>query len=106
MSHWIYACASNALEPEEVQRFDHDGRTYAIYHGPDGNWYATDGLCTHERIHLADGFVFDFVVECPKHNGQFDFRTGEAIGPPVCIAIRTYPVKLQADGVYIDISGA
>jgi 3-phenylpropionate/trans-cinnamate dioxygenase ferredoxin component len=104
VSNWIYVCASDDLQPEDVRRFDHDGRTYAVYRGPDESWYATDGLCSHENVHLAGGFVFDFIVECPKHNGQFDFRTGEAKGPPVCRAIRTYPVKAEADGIYIELA--
>jgi 3-phenylpropionate/trans-cinnamate dioxygenase ferredoxin component len=103
MSTWIFVCAPDAIDQEEVKRFDHEGRTYAVYRGPDDNWYATDGLCTHEAIHLADGFVYDFIIECPKHNGQFDFRTGEAKGPPVCRGIATYPVKTVNDGVYVDI---
>jgi 3-phenylpropionate/trans-cinnamate dioxygenase ferredoxin component len=38
-----------------VIRFDHGGRTFAIYRSPDDAFFATDGLCTHEQVHLADG---------------------------------------------------
>jgi 3-phenylpropionate/trans-cinnamate dioxygenase ferredoxin component len=104
MSSWVFVCDKDELPQEEVKRFDFEGRTYAIYHGVDGNWYATDGLCSHEDVHLGGGFVFDFIIECPKHNGQFDYRTGEAMGPPVCRAIRTYPVKAQDDGIYLEVA--
>ena len=40
--------------------------------------FATDGLCTHEQISLADGLVMDDIIECPKHNGRFNYKTGEA----------------------------
>jgi hypothetical protein len=30
-------------------------------------------------------------IECPKHNGSFDYRNGEAIDPPVCVNLKTYP---------------
>ncbi len=33
---WIDACATSDSDPEDVMRFDHAGRSYAIYHGPDG----------------------------------------------------------------------
>ena len=33
---------------EDVVRFDHDGRIYAIYRTADDRYFATDGLCTHE----------------------------------------------------------
>lgn len=104
MSLWIEACAADDIAAEDVMRFDHAGKTYAIYRSPDDKYYATDGLCTHEKIHLADGLVMDNTIECPKHNGRFDYRTGEAKGAPVCINLRTYPVKLEGGKVHIDIA--
>ena len=54
---WVEICASSFLRREDVIRFDHEGKTYAIYRTADGNLYATDGICTHSNAHLADGFV-------------------------------------------------
>ncbi len=61
------------IEEEDVIRFDHGGHTFAIYRSPDNKYFATDGLCTHEKVHLADGLVMDNIIECPKHNGRFDY---------------------------------
>ncbi len=33
------------------------------------------------RASLADGYLDNCVIECPKHNGRFDVRTGRG-GPP------------------------
>ena len=104
MSEWIEACAAGDIAEEDVMRFDHGGRTFAIYHSPDGKFYATDGLCTHEKVHLADGLVMDDIIECPKHNGRFDYRTGVAKGAPACINLKTYPVKVEAGTVFVDIA--
>lgn len=101
MTNWIDACSTDEIDEEDVMRFDHDGRTFAIYHSPDGDFFATDGLCTHEKVHLAGGLVMDYMIECPKHNGQFDYRTGEAMRAPVCVNLRTYPVKVEGDRVMI-----
>lgn len=103
MPQWIEACTVGDIDEEDVMRLDHGGRTFAIYRSPDDQYYATDGLCTHEKIHLADGLVMDNIIECPKHNGRFDYRTGEAKGAPVCINLRTYAVKLEGGKVMIDI---
>lgn len=84
-------------------RFDHDGRTFAIYRSPEDTFHATDGLCTHEKIHLADGLVMDDIIECPKHNGRFSYKTGEARGAPVCIDLKTYPVKVEGDDVFLEV---
>ena len=103
MPNWIAACNVGDIEPEDVMRFDHGGRTFAIYRSPDDEYYATDGLCTHEKIHLADGLVMDNIIECPKHNGRFDYRTGEAKGAPVCVNLKVYEVKLEGGKVMIDV---
>ena len=100
---FIDACATSDIDAEDLIRFDHGGATYAIYHAPDGKFYATAGLCTHENVHLADGLVIGHLIECPKHNGQFDYRTGEAKRAPVCINLKTFAVKVGAGRVLIDI---
>ena len=103
MSEWIEACGVDDIEEEDVGRFDHAGRTFAIYRSPDSEFFATDGLCTHEKVHLSGGLVMDGIIECPKHNGRFDYTTGAAKGAPVCVDLRTYPVKIEAGKVLIDI---
>jgi len=103
MTQWIEACAAGGIEAEDVIRFDHGGRTFAIYRSPDDAYYATVGLCTHEKVHLADGLVMDNIIECPKHNGRFDYRTGQAKGAPVCINLKTYPVKVENGKVLIGL---
>jgi 3-phenylpropionate/trans-cinnamate dioxygenase ferredoxin subunit len=92
---WVAACAADEIEQEDVMRFDRGDRTFAIYRTDDNRYFATDGLCTHERVHLADGLVMGNIIECPKHNGLFDVRTGEAKGAPVCVNLKTYPVKIE-----------
>lgn len=103
MPNWIAACNVGDIEEEDVMRFDHGGRTFAIYRSPDGEHYATAGLCTHENIHLADGLVMDNIIECPKHNGRFDYRTGEAKGAPVCVNLKVHAVKIEGGKVVIDV---
>ena len=104
MTNWVAVCELNDISEEDVMRFDLPGHTFAIYRSPSGNFYATDGLCTHEQVHLADGLVLDHIIECPKHNGRFDYTTGLAKGAPVCVNLKTYAVKVEAGKVHIDIS--
>ena len=101
---WIDACATTDIDAEDLIRFDHGGATYAIYHAPDGKFYATAGRCTHEAVHLADGLVMDYVIECPKHNGQFDYRTGEAKRAPACINLATFKTKVEGSRVWIEVN--
>ncbi len=103
MPNWVDACAADDIDAEDVIRFDHGGRTFAIYRSPDDQFFATDGICTHERAVLADGLVLDDIIECPKHNGRFNYKTGEAKGAPVCVNLKTYAVRLEGARVLIDV---
>jgi 3-phenylpropionate/trans-cinnamate dioxygenase ferredoxin component len=100
---WIEACEVDDIEVEDVIRFDHEDRTFAIYRTEKGDFFASDGYCTHEKFHLSNGLVMGNVIECPKHNGRFDIPTGQAKRAPVCVDLKTYPVKIEADKVYIQI---
>jgi len=99
---WIEVCKTDEIEKEDVMRFDHDGRTFAIYRTAEDTFHATDGLCTHAEVHLSGGFVMDHIIECPKHNGRFDFTTGRAKGAPVCVDLKIYPVKVEAGKVLLN----
>lgn len=103
MSNWIEAANFDDIDDEDVIRFDHADKTYAIYRFNDVA-YASDGLCTHEKVHLADGLVMGNVIECPKHNGRFNISTGKALGAPVCVNLKTYPVKVEGGKVYLDLA--
>lgn len=103
MPEWIEACEVDDVDEEDVIRFDHGDRTFAIYRSPDDEFFATDGLCTHERVHLADGLVMDDIIECPKHNGRFNYKTGAAKGAPVCVNLQTYPVRVADGKVLIEV---
>jgi 3-phenylpropionate/trans-cinnamate dioxygenase ferredoxin component len=103
MSQWITACAFDAIDDEDVLRFDFAGHSYAIYRYAD-KVYATDGLCTHEKVHLCDGLVMEHVIECPKHNGRFDIRDGRALGAPVCVNLKTYPAKVEGGNILIELA--
>ena len=103
MGSWIAACGVDDIDPEDVIPFSHDGLDYAIYRSPADEYYATDGHCTHEKTLLCDGLVMGRVIECPKHNGRFDYVSGKALGAPVLEDIRTYPVKVADGTVFIEV---
>jgi Na+-transporting NADH:ubiquinone oxidoreductase subunit F len=103
---WIDVCDVGAIEKEDVVRFDHNGRTFAIYRTMENQFYATDGICTHGNAHLAEGFVKGRLIECSKHNGRFDITNGWPARMPACMALCTYPIKTQQERVYINLSGS
>ena len=100
----VKVCASGDLDPADVIRVDLDDQTLALYRSEEGMCYATDGICTHGNTHLAEGMVFGHQVECPKHNGRFDFRDGSPQRSPVCEALRTYEVMEKEGYLFLDSS--
>jgi 3-phenylpropionate/trans-cinnamate dioxygenase ferredoxin subunit len=102
--NWIRACAADDIDEEDVLGFDHGDSTFCIYNTADG-FFASDGMCTHEDEHLENGIVIDCVIECPLHQGRFDVRTGKALSAPVCVDLKTWPVKLEDGDVFIKIPG-
>jgi Na+-transporting NADH:ubiquinone oxidoreductase subunit F len=103
---WLEVCGSAVLANEDVLRFDHDQHTYAVYRAADGAFYATDGLCTHGNAHLADGMVKGTLIECAKHNGRFDIRDGSPQRQPVCVGLKTYPMREVQGKLLVDLSSA
>jgi len=101
MPTWVAACVAEDVEKEDVIGFRHEDRDYAIYRTADGEFFATDGHCSHERTLLCDGLVMGHVIECPKHNGRFDIPTGKAIRAPVLKDIQTFPTKVEDGSVLV-----
>jgi 3-phenylpropionate/trans-cinnamate dioxygenase ferredoxin subunit len=100
---WIDAGSADRMSLEDVAPFEHEGRQYALYRTADGRYFATDGICTHEYADLAEGYVSGTIIECPMHNGRFDFTTGEAKGAPACIDLKTYPVRIEGGRLFLKL---
>lgn len=65
--------------------------------------YALDNICTHEYACMSDGFVDGDVIECPLHQAQFHIPTGKVMSPPAEVDLKTFPVKIVGDDVYVQI---
>ena len=102
---WHFAGAVDDFEDEDVEQVKVGPLAIAVYRAK-GEFYATQDLCTHERAYLSDGVVIDCVVECPFHQGRFDVRTGRALGAPVTVSLKTYPVRIVDRRIYVRVSEA
>lgn len=100
---WIDVCAADDVAPETGRRLDFGSRTFALFRNDADGFYCTDGLCTHENVHLCDGLVIENTVECPKHCSIFDFTTGEVTTPPACENLRIYRARVLDGRVLVEI---
>jgi len=101
-SNWIDALAASALPADDVIGIELAGRDIALY-SVEGAVYATDNVCTHGQARLCDGFLDGHEIECPLHQGKFDVRDGKPLCEPVTVAIRSYPVKIEGQRVFVQI---
>ncbi len=86
----------------EVVRAVVAGKEIAIYN-LNGQFYATEGLCTHGHTVLAEGYVEGDLIECRMHGGKFDIRTGKALVAPCTVDLKSYPVKIEGENILVAV---
>ena len=96
---WVVACDFESVAANDVVRFDSEGQTFAVIKLTDGRCSVIDGLCTHGKAHLAEGFVDGTTIECPKHNGRFNVLSGEPVASPVRVATTVYETRVNSDKI-------
>jgi len=76
----------------------------AVVRDEDGAVHAVGDVCTHADVSLSEGDVADCTIECWLHGSQFDLRTGQPLSLPAIRPIPVYPVTIEADQVYVDVT--
>ena len=91
--------------PGEVAEITVDGKKFCVARSG-GQWFGFAHLCPHAGAPLSDGYLSKscFLV-CPVHNLKFDLRSGrDSNGEGY--KLKTYPVELRPEGLYIGIEEA
>lgn len=65
--------------------------------------YAVQDLCTHDGGPLGQGMVIGDAVECPRHGAKFDVKTGAAVTLPAVVPVKTFPVKVAGDDIWVEL---
>ena len=69
-----------------------------------GKIYAIEDVCTHDGGELDQGELEGERIMCPRHGAYFDVTTGAALTLPAVLPVRTYPVRIEGDEVYVETS--
>lgn len=67
----------------------------------EGEYYATDDICSHAYASMADGYIEGDQVECPLHGACFEIKTGKALTPPATEDLKTYELKIEGDDILV-----
>ena len=97
----VRACTVGELAPGEARRIEGDDHPPVAVYNVDGEFFALDDTCTHEKFALTEGWVDGDVVECALHMARFCIRTGKALCLPANRDLASHPVEIVDGEVWI-----
>ena len=77
-----------------------EGREILLCHTAEGI-FAVDNLCTHAAERLCDGKLKGNRILCPLHGAAFDVRDGSVLTRPASVALATYAVRVDDEGIAV-----
>jgi 3-phenylpropionate/trans-cinnamate dioxygenase ferredoxin subunit len=79
-----------------------DGRAIAVFNIA-GEYFAIADVCSHDDGPVAEGELYDYEIECPRHGARFDVRNGKVLSFPAIVGIPAYPVKVEGDEILVGL---
>jgi 3-phenylpropionate/trans-cinnamate dioxygenase ferredoxin subunit len=98
----LRAAALTEIPAGRGHRVDIAGHRIALFR-IDDVVYAIADRCSHAEASLAEGDVFDTMVECPRHGSEFDLITGEPGALPATRPVAVYPTEVDGDDVFVTL---
>jgi nitrite reductase/ring-hydroxylating ferredoxin subunit len=105
MTDWVRVAAKGDVAEGACIGVRVGDKEVAVYHMPEGDFCATENVCSHEYALLTEGWMENGCIECPLHAAQFDIRSGKALSAPADEPIAVYPVKVEGDDILVQIPG-
>ena len=102
---WVRVASRSELAEGQVLGVRVGEKEIALYHLPDGEFRATDNVCTHEFALLSEGWLENGCIECPLHAAQFDVRTGKALCAPAEEDLAVFEVKAEGEDLLVKMPG-
>jgi nitrite reductase (NADH) small subunit len=106
---WFPACKTEDVPTNGGVCVKYKDEQIALFHFTRrGEWYASQNMCPHRmQMALSRGMIGtqngEPKIACPFHKKTFSLVTGECLSGDEC-AIKTYPVKVVHDVVFIGIT--
>jgi 3-phenylpropionate/trans-cinnamate dioxygenase ferredoxin subunit len=100
MKEWIKVATLEDCPPGSL-RTVMVGMDPVVMANVDGTIHAVMDRCSHEDLPLSDGEMEGAVIVCQYHGARFDVASGAPRGLPGVKPIKTFPVEIREDGIYI-----
>ena len=75
----------------------------ALFKHEDGEFYAVDVWCSHQRVSLINGDRENYELICPLHGACFDIRSGQHDGLPAVRPIDSFAVKVEGENILVEV---
>jgi len=75
---WHDVMATKGFKVGDTQRVECDGRGLFV-HRAEKEWRVYDSRCPHQTTNIPDLALEGCTLTCPKHEWQFDVRSGDCI---------------------------
>ena len=69
----------------------------------DGDIYALEDRCSHQDYPLSAGELEGDELECTFHGARFDVCSGRALQLPAIAPVRSFPVEVRDDDIFVRI---
>ena len=102
-TRWIRVADAEEVPAGQIRVFDAGEESVALCRTLRGEVYAVEDVCTHDGGPLGEGDLDEFAIECPRHGARFDVRTGEVLCMPAVVPVRTFPVKEEDGGLFVEV---
>jgi 3-phenylpropionate/trans-cinnamate dioxygenase ferredoxin subunit len=96
----VTVAKTSEIPPGSREVLDVEGYYIAVFN-VDGTFYAIEDVCTHDDGPLAEGELYGFAIECPRHGARFDIRTGAVLAMPAVVPVKAFPVRIAGDEVQL-----
>jgi 3-phenylpropionate/trans-cinnamate dioxygenase ferredoxin subunit len=79
-----------------------EGKSLVIFNIA-GQYFSIGDICSHDDGPVGDGDIEGHNIVCPRHGGEFDVRTGQAVQMPAVVDIPAYPVRVVSGMIQVGI---
>lgn len=101
---WTRAAAADELPRARPWLARTIGGVDIVFASVDATWYAVEDHCSHAGCMFSEeADLRGSEITCNCHGSEFDIRTGAVRNGPAERPIRTFAVRVWADGLEVDV---
>ncbi len=97
-----YLAKTDQIDERRVNCFRLNGHNIVVCKVGD-DYFAVINQCSHAEQSFDKGRIRGHRLLCPLHGAIFDIRDGSVLGAPAFQPIKTYPLKVEGDDIFIDL---